>query len=428
MAMAMPPDLAVLSAIHRSEPVARREIAAQTGLSLNRVGIIVADLIAHQLICEETSQDRLPGRPANLLRVSPDAGYVIGLDIGGQHSYAALTDLAGNMLATVEQCTEPGPDRNLILDGVARLIQTVRQEADTHPRGKNPTAREPATLGIGLRGIVDTRSGLVLGWPNTPAWASAWSGMDLAAEIWQRTGIEKIVVEDSVRTMGLCAGRWGSARGVANFLYVFLGTGIGSALFMDGQPYRGGTGLAGELGHVTVDEAGPWCSCGNRGCLEVMASTPAVLHRIQERLAESHMVSALREPFERCALSLDALIEAAGHGDKIAFQILDQAGSYIGRVIAIALNMFGPELVILGGPLTQDNDIILEAVRRQVRLRALQQIASQTRIVADDQGKLAGARGAALLALDRLFTAQPPPSATATAKSPSQARGRAGRQ
>jgi predicted NBD/HSP70 family sugar kinase len=206
--------------------------------------------------------------------------------------------------------------------------------------------------------------------------------------------------------MGLCVGKWGPARGVANFLYVFLGTGIGSALFVDGLPYRGGTGLAGELGHVTVDENGPWCSCGNRGCLEVLASVPAVLRRIQERLAESYMVSALREPFERDELSLNALIEAAGAGDKIAFQILDQAGSYVGRVIAIALNLFGPELVVLGGPLTRDSDVILEAVRRQVRLRALQQISSQTRIVADDQGELVGARGAALLALDKLFGAE----------------------
>jgi predicted NBD/HSP70 family sugar kinase len=117
------------------------------------------------------------------------------------------------------------------------------------------------------------------------------------------------------------------------------------------------------------------------------------------------MVSALREPFERDQLTLDVLIRAAGAGDKIAFQILDQAGSYVGRVIAIALNLLGPRLVVLGGPLTQQDGVILEAVRRQVRLRALQQIAGQTQIVADDQGDLAGARGAALLALDRLLDA-----------------------
>jgi hypothetical protein len=187
--MTTPPDLAVLGAIHRSGPVTRREIAAQTGLSLNRISAVVADLLTQRLICEETSQDRLPGRPANLLRVHPEAGYVIGLDIGGEFSCAALTDLAGNLQAMVEQRTEAVPDRNVILDGIAHLVQTVWHKADTMPGEGNSLARKPAALGIGLHGIVDSRSGLVLGWPNTPAWASAWSGVDLAGEIWQRTGI-----------------------------------------------------------------------------------------------------------------------------------------------------------------------------------------------------------------------------------------------
>lgn len=400
----MASELTVLGTIHRLQLATRQKIAAQTGLSLGRISAVVADLLDRQLICEEPSQERSPGRPANLLRVNPYAGCVVGLDIDGERSRAVLTDLAGNVLAAVEQRTEATTDRGLILDSVTHLIESVLRQAGSLQE-EDSAWRKPLALGIGVRGIVDARLGVVLGWPNTPAWSSAWSGVDLASETRRRTGVQQVVVEDSVRTMGLCAQRWGPARGVSNFLYVFLGTGIGSVLFVDGEPYRGGTGLAGELGHVTVDENGPWCSCGNRGCLEVLAATPAVLCRVRERLAEFYTVSALREPFEQDELDLDVLIRAAGAGDKIAFQILDQAGSYVGRVIAIALNLLGPKLVVLGGPLTQGDGVILEAVRRQVRLRALQQIASQAQIMADDQGELAGARGAALLALDRLFAA-----------------------
>jgi predicted NBD/HSP70 family sugar kinase len=224
------------------------------------------------------------------------------------------------------------------------------------------------------------------------------------AELGSRLGGGLIVVDDSVRAMGIAAQRCGPAQGSANFLYVFLGSGIGSGVFVDGRPYRGCSGVAGELGHVTIDDDGPWCSCGSRGCLEALASTSAVLRRVQERLAESRLMSTLRGPYEKGGLTLAALIEAARAGDKLAFQILDETGTYVGKVLAIALNLLGPELVVLGGPLAQDGGIILEAVQRQVRLRALQHISSQTRIICDDQGELAGARGAALLALDALFS------------------------
>jgi len=135
----------------------------------------------------------------------------------------------------------------------------------------------------------------------------------------------------------------------------------------------------------------------------MVASTAGVLKRVDARLSEARLASPLREAHERGELTLATLIEAARTGDKLAFQILDETGAYVGRVIAIAVNLLGPELVVLGGPLAQDGGIILDAVQRQVRLRALEHLSRQTRIVTDDQGELAGAHGAALLALDALF-------------------------
>ncbi len=331
-----------------------------------------------------------------MLSVNPNAGRVVGLDIGGQHSRAVLSDLAGGVIASLIHPTQAVPDREVILSNIVRLIKAICQEGGVSPK-------EIAAFGVGVRGIVDPRTGIVLGWPNTPSWAAAWAGVDLPAELRARLGVDLIVVDDSVRAMGLVAQRFGSARDSRNFLYVFLGSGIGSGVFVDGKPYRGGSGLAGELGHVTIADDGPWCSCGSRGCLETLASTWAVLRRVQERLAEPQLMSTLRAPYERGELTLAALIEAARAGDKLAFQILDETGTYVGKVLAIALNLLGPELVVLGGPLSQDGGIILEAVQRQVRLHALQHISSQTRIVCDDQGEMAGARGAALLALDALF-------------------------
>jgi predicted NBD/HSP70 family sugar kinase len=206
--------------------------------------------------------------------------------------------------------------------------------------------------------------------------------------------------------MGIAAHRFGSAQHSPSFLYVFLGEGIGSSLLLEGRPYQGSKGLAGEVGHITVAEDGEWCSCGNRGCLEVMASTTAVLRRTRERLSELPMDSVLRGRYERNELTLSAILEAARAGDKIAFQILDENGAFLGRVIAVALNLLGPELVVLGGPLTRDDGIILRALQRQVRLHALRQISNQTQIVYDVHDEFAGAHGMAALALDAVFDSE----------------------
>lgn len=391
--------VSILSTIHRYQPLTRRAVCDRLGMSLNRVVTLVSGLIERQLVIEEISPDGAPGRPAAALSLNPGIGRVVGLDIGANRSRAVLSDAAGHALATVVQPTRAVPDRAVILEDIVRLVETVCQQGEVRPE-------QLLALCVGVQGIVDTRAQVVLDWPNMPAWVEGWKGLHLPGELNSRLGVEPVWVEDTARAMAMAAHRLGAARGRENFLYVFLGNGIGSGIFINGRLYAGSRGIAGELGHITVDEQGPWCSCGNRGCLEVMASTSAVLRRASERLAGTSLMSTLRQPYEQNALTLAALIEAAHERDKLAFQILDETGIYIGQVLATALNVLGLDLVVLGGPLAQSDDIILEAVRRQVKLHALPHISQGVQIVCDDQGEMAGAHGAALLALDGFFSSE----------------------
>ena len=390
------PRSVILYNVFHSQSVTRRELGEETGMSAAYISQLVSSLIAEQILLEEIPQAGTPGRPAARPSLHADRGYAVGLDIGSRHSRAVLSDLAGRVRASVVYRTETVPDQSIIVENITRLVKKVCLEGRKEPG-------ELAALGIGLAGIVDTRTGVVLGWPNTPSWAEGWIGLNVPAALSSRLDVETIFVDDIVRALGATAQRFGAARNSPNFLYVFLGNGIGSGIFIDGRAYAGSSGIAGELGHVAVDEEGPWCSCGNRGCLEMMASTSAILRRTRERLAEPRLASTLRQSYERNELTLAELIEAAHRGDKLAFQILDETGSYVGRVLAIALNLLGPELVVLGGPLAQGDSIILNAVQRQVRLHGLQYVSERTHIVCDDQGELAGAQGAALLALDQIF-------------------------
>lgn len=389
--------LTILRHIHQAGRITRRRLSELTGLSASRISALVTQLVERGLVIEEIDQGGLPGRPASRLSVNPAAGHIVGLDIGGRHSRAVVTDLHGRSLDTLVQPTEISADPARITEGIWRLVRTTCARIALPP--ENLTA-----LGIGLQGIVDSRTGVALGWPNTPVWHEAWKGLDLGAALSSYLAHTLILVEDSVRAMAATAQRLGQAQGSDSLLYVFLGNGIGAGLMVEGRLYHGGTGLAGEIGHIAITEDGPLCSCGNRGCLEMLASTAAVLRRVRARLTEPHLASTLRELDRSGKLTLAQIIAAARAGDKLAFQILDETGAFVGRALAIALNLLGPEVVVLGGPLAQEGEIILQAVQREVRLRALEQIARQTRILCDDQGELSGAQGAALLALDALFS------------------------
>ena len=377
-------EIALLRHIYHWQPVTRRELSVRLGLSPARISALVGPLLTARLLSEEECPAARPGRPATALRLNPTAGIVAGLDVGGQETWGALVDFSGRVVHSRSQTSQTAMARDAILDTIAEMVRGLCRHAHVSPA-------DLLGLGVGLQGIVDTHSGTVLGWPNTPAWAPAWTGVDVRAELAQRLGVSLIVVDDSVRAMATAARRLGMAGASDSFLYVHIGEGIGGALVTGGCAYRSATGIAAELGHVTAIEGGPSCSCGNRGCLEVVASAPALLRRAHERLQESWLVSSLREAQERGQLSLPVLLEAAGAGDKLAFQLLDEAGSLTGRVIATALNIVGVDLVILGGPLVRDGGIILDAVQRQVRLRALAPVSRQVRIAYDQQGDHAGA-------------------------------------
>lgn len=393
--MATSSFLSILHYIHESQSITRRELGERTGLSDARISTIVSWLLAQRLICETKPRGKHPGRPATLLSLNPHIGNLVGLNVSHSQSQAVLVDFGGKVLASVICNTCTIPDQTAILDSLVKLVEMVCQ-GKTSPESL-------VAIGIGLGGIVNPQTGIVLGWPNAPDWAPGWVGLNVPSSLGARFGVETIWVDDCVRAMGITAGRLGRARSSANYIYVLLGDGIGSGIFCNGQAYEGSHGIAGEIGHVTVDEQGPWCSCGNRGCLETMASTSAVLRRARERLSEPRLVSTLRGPCEKSELTIATLIEAAHAGDKLAYQLLDEAGTYVGKVLATTLNILGSDMAVLGGPLVEGDTVIQDAVQRQVRLHALEPISTRVRIVCDDQGVLAGAHGAALMALDHLF-------------------------
>jgi len=196
-----------------------------------------------------------------------------------------------------------------------------------------------------------------------------------------------VVVDNDANLGALAETVWGAGRGCSDLVYVKAATGIGAGLVLGGRLYRGATGAAGELGHLPVDEAGAICRCGNRGCLETVASPVAVAGLLSRSRGEN--------------VSLPDLLELVRNGDRGACRAVADAGEAVGAALAGAVNLLNPELVIIGGDLAATGDILLDPLRAAIHRRAVAPAAHDVRITRGTLGEHAEALGAAAIQLAR---------------------------
>lgn len=385
----------VLEALFGSRVLSRAELVNKTGLARASVGSVVFDLIRAGLV-EETADEPVPaarttGRPPRLLSLVPSAAYALGVDIGHDHVRVVLTNLAGSPSRDRGHrlAVDHDPARALAVAG--ELIgQLVREEGI--PREK--------VLGVGL-GIacpVDAETGELFAEGIMPGWV----GVRPADELAGRTGFPVRIINDANACV-LAEQRFGAARESADVVYLRLSFGIGAGVICGGRMLLGSDGVAGELGHVTVDPAGAVCRCGNRGCLETVAS-PAAL------------AGLLRRSWGRPVSSTD-LPRLLREGDRGTVRAIEDAGDAVGRVLAPAVQLLNPELIVLGGDLAAAGEVLFEPMRRALERGTMRSSTRRLRIVPGELGDSAGVRGAAALILDgaprQLGTELPRPPAPA---------------
>jgi glucokinase len=205
------------------------------------------------------------------------------------------------------------------------------------------------------------------------------------------------IVEDSVRMAALAERQIGAATDLSDFVYIRIGMGIGACIFIDGEPYRGAGGSAGEFGHMTVDENGPLCFCGNNGCLSAMASCSAIIQAVSSALSkgvQSRVQEVSGHQLNR--IHIEMILQAALENDSLAFRVLNDAAVHIGVGLADVVNLLNPAVVIFSGPLFQsDPQFMVEAIQRIVRQRALEKAANDVKLVVSSLGPDAAALGAA---------------------------------
>ena len=313
---------AVLAVLARQGPLSRAEVAERLGLSPATVTSITRRLLADGMVSEGGPRTPPTGRPSIPVALVPDSAHALGVQVAREHVTVALTRLDASVVRGFRQAFDPTAP-----DAVGRLTDLIRAQIDDAARRGLPLLG----VGVAVPGVVEPETGTL-----RMSVRLGWTGLPLAATLRDALGLP-VLVDNDISAVTATERLYGPGADCADFLLVAIGQGIGLGMVLDGAPYRGADGAAGEFGHLPVLPDGPVCSCGNRGCLETQVSTESLLRRAAE-------LGILAPGAE-----LDQLGQAAGDGRPAAVALLDEAGELLGRALAGAINLLGPRLVIVIG-------------------------------------------------------------------------------
>lgn len=365
---------ALLSSLFIEQPRSRQELSGATGLSPASVSNVVRDLIAEGIVVEAGSIESDGGRPSALLRVNPDYGYVIGVDVGETRVRVELFDLTLTERAKADYPLDPRQH------GVGLIVEAILTGLEAVLAGSGISPATVLGIGVGVPGIVrNGPDGLVhgqtYGWESVPLGRLLRAGTSLPLHI-----------DNGAKTMAQAELWFGTGRGAQSAVVCLIGSGVGASIVANGEAVRGSSSSAGEWGHSTVVVGGRACRCGSLGCLEAYVGAEAILDQYGSPPADGDQEAALA-----------ALIDLAPTSAQ-ATEILDKTALYLGVGIADLINLFNPERIILGGWAgLLLGEHMLPAIRAAARERSLRHLFTETSIELGRLGPDAVALGAATL-------------------------------
>lgn len=391
------PDQAnVLATLRQFGPLSRAELGGHLGYSRANITALINYLISHSIIEERELGTSQGGRRPRLYGINGRLGYVVGADIGATSLDLALADFAGQIVERLDEPADVRQEPQIVLGRLADMIRQVleRQKA---------SVGQVLAIGIGVPGPVQFDAGVLVAPPLMPAWES----FPIKTFMGRRFSNANITIDNDVNVMAIGEACAGVGKGVANFLFLKIGTGIGCGIICDGEIYRGRDGAAGDVGHICIDYNGPICHCGNVGCLEAMAAGPALAARGMEA-AGSGESELLAEALESNQGIMTAQIvgDAAKAGDRAANEIVHSCGRMIGGMLAGLVNFYNPHLILIGGGVSQIGIRLLSAIRQAVLRRSTALSTRHLRIEFSSLGNDAGVIGAIWLALAHVFTVE----------------------
>jgi predicted NBD/HSP70 family sugar kinase len=376
----------ILRLIWDEEFISRADIARRLDVSRSTVSDIVDALLPTGLVAEAGVGASSGGRRPIVLAFQYQAFSLLGVDIGASHVSVVLTDLQGRVRAWQHQSFPVHADP----DGTRRLVTTL---CDACLGMVDTTAAPLLGIGVALPSPVDPR------YPEkvSPRAMVQWDGRHGLELLIARYGVP-VLLDNDANLGALAEHWWGAARGLSDFTFIKIATGIGAGHFIGGRIYRGAGGVAGEIGHITIDVHGNPCICGNRGCLTTYVGSQELVERARTLLPEYPGSSLAGAPITYSGLEM-----AARADDPLALRVVTEAAEHIGTVVAGMLNLLNPAAVILGGSLPGLREQVLVPIRESVMRRTFTSAVASSDIQTSALGDRGIAIGAATLVLDALL-------------------------
>lgn len=378
----------VLRRIYLDRSVSRQELSQLSGLSPATVTNVVAELLQEGIVIEAGMEASQGGRPRSILTTNPHYGYFIGVEVGDTLTRIELFDLTLHKLGAVAYpavLSENQPEQ--VVEYIHQGVKAVLAESGV-------ALEHVLGIGVSVGGIVEQVEHV---FAYIPSWG--WRSVPLATLLEERFHMP-IYLENAAKVMAQAESLFGAGQGYEHLAVLLVATGIGAGIIADGSLYRGAGNSAGEWGHMTIELDGRPCRCGSRGCIEAYAGAPGIIASLREAEPQSSLLHS-----DDQESTLAAIVDAARGGDPAVTQVLKDTVHYLGAGIANLINLFNPQLILLGGwVVLQIGEYILPELRQCVERYALKQPLSLTKIDLCQLGQDAVAMGAATLVLEQFLT------------------------
>ncbi|HDV0902150.1 TPA: ROK family protein [Vibrio fluvialis] len=372
----------VYKLIDQKGPISRIDLSKESELAPASITKITRELIEAHLIHETTVQEAISrGRPAVGLQTNNEGWQFLSMRLGRGYLTIALHELGGDVLIDTKiDIHEIDQDDVLerLLFEIDEFFQTYAAQLD-----------RVTSIAITLPGLVNSDQGIVLQMPHYNV-----ANLALGPEIYKATGLPVFVANDT-RAWALAEKLFGHSQDVDNSVLISIHHGLGAGIILDGRVLQGRHGNIGELGHIQIDPNGKRCHCGNIGCLETVASSQAIREQVAERLAAGETSSLSEKAHED--ITIEDICAAAAEGDPLAVDVVETLGRYLGSAIAIVINLFNPEKVLIGGVINQAKNVLYPAIQRCIEEQSLPVYHQDLQLVESRFYKQATMPGAALI-------------------------------
>lgn len=391
-----PVESEIINMIREQGQLSRSELAKSLGYSRASMTTFVNRLMELNILVEAGEGVSQGGRRPLILEINGQYGYVVGIDIGATSIDVAIADFRGEILAHQAEPADVRDDAEVVLGRCSEIGLELLNSIQGDPN-------DVVSVGVGVPGPVEFAKGILIAPPLMPT----WENFQIKDFIKNSFPSAIVVVDNDVNAMAIGEQSAGLGKDINNFIFVKIGTGIGSGIVANGQIYRGANGVAGNIGHISVDQHGPTCHCGNKGCVEILAAGPSIANKGKEA-AENGTSKFLAQRLERNHGTLTSIdiSEAAAAGDHVAIEIIRQSGILVGSVLAGLVEFFNPGLILIGGGVSKIGFDFLSSIRQSVLQRSNPLSTRDLRIEYSVLSEMAGVTGAIWLTFDHVFKVQ----------------------